>query len=65
MANFELARPAPFGAITIYRTVDTVFTAISAVLEWNQSRKTRQMLHNLSDELLLDIGLCRGDVERF
>lgn len=65
MANYDLARPAPFGAVTVYRTIESVSAVYSTIAGWNAARKTRQALASLSDEMLDDIGLNRGDVENF
>ena len=65
MANYDLARPAPFGAITVFRVIDGVASMVYSVGEWNRSRKTRAMLSKLSDETLADIGLTRAGIDRF
>lgn len=39
--------------------------AIAAVIEWHEARLTRQALSKLTPEILDDIGLSRGDIERF
>ena len=44
---------APFHALA------TAFTT------WNNSRATRRALYALTDRELDDIGLCRGDIDRF
>ncbi len=46
------ARPAGFG-----------FSLWSALTAWNDARRTRNALHELSDYELNDIGLCRGDID--
>jgi uncharacterized protein YjiS (DUF1127 family) len=56
-------RPAPLGAITTYRFIQTVSAALAAVAAWNDARITRKALARLSDHELDDIGLCRGDIE--
>ena len=63
MAAFETTRPAPFGAIAIFRAVQFVSNALIAVAGWNDARVTRNALGKLSDRELDDIGLCRGDIE--
>lgn len=63
MAAFDTSRPTyavghkGFGAI-----FTSVFAALSS---WNDARMTRNALNELSDHELDDIGLTRGDVERF
>lgn len=63
MAATETTRPAPFGAITTYRFVQTLDRTISLFAAWNDARATRKALSKLSDRELDDIGLCRGDIE--
>ncbi len=63
MAAFETTRPAPFGAISIFRTVQFVSNSFIAFSNWNDARVTRNTLAKLSDRELDDIGLCRGDIE--
>lgn len=63
MAAFETTRPAPFGAISIFRTVSFISDVYAAVAGWNDARVTRKALSKLSDRELDDIGLCRGDIE--
>ncbi len=63
MAAVETTRPAPFGAITTYRTINAVTNAFGMLAAWNDARVTRKALNKLSDRELDDIGLCRGDIE--
>ena len=63
MAAVETTRPAPLGAITTYRTINSLSNAIAAFQAWNDARVTRNALSKLSDRELDDIGLCRGDVD--
>ncbi len=63
MAAIETSRPAPFGAITTYRTVNALTNAVGVFKVWNDARITRKALSKLSDRELDDIGLCRGDIE--
>ncbi len=63
MAAVETTRPAPFGAITTYRTINAVTNAFATLAAWNDARVTRKALNKLSDRELDDIGLCRGDIE--
>ncbi|NBE07731.1 DUF1127 domain-containing protein [Paragemmobacter ruber] len=63
MAAFETTRPAPFGAISIFRAVQFISNAYIAFSNWNDARVTRNTLAKLSDRELDDIGLCRGDIE--
>lgn len=63
MATYETSRAAPFGAITVFRMVQAVGTAATALQAWNSARVTRNALSKLSNRELDDIGLCRGDIE--
>ena len=63
MAATETTRPAPFGAISTYRTVQFFGSIYDTVAGWNDARVTRKALSRLSDRELDDIGLCRGDIE--
>lgn len=37
--------------------------ALASIIAWNDARVTRNVLSQLSDRELEDIGLCRGDIE--
>jgi uncharacterized protein YjiS (DUF1127 family) len=63
MATFETTRPAPFGAETTFRIVSYVDSVITALVDWNNKRVTRDALSRLSDRELTDIGLTRADVD--
>lgn len=63
MAAYESSRAAPFGAISIFRTVQFITEVLANLSAWNDSRITRNALGKLSDRELDDIGLCRGDLE--
>ena len=63
MAAYETTRTAPFGAIAIFRFVQSVNDKAAALAAWNDARITRKALGKLSDRELDDIGLCRGDIE--
>jgi uncharacterized protein YjiS (DUF1127 family) len=63
MAAVETTRPAPFGAITTYRAITSLSSAIAVLTSWNDARVTRKALNKLSDRELDDIGLCRGDID--
>ncbi len=64
MAAFETNRPAPVGALSIFRAVNGVGSMFSTLSAWNDARITRKALGKLSDRELDDIGLCRGDVDQ-
>lgn len=63
MAAYETSRPAPFGAISIFRAVQGVSSFFEMMSAWNDARVTRKALSKLTDRELDDIGLCRGDIE--
>lgn len=63
MSSFETSSVAPFGAVTLYRFVQSVGVAVEAMQAWNSARITRKSLNRLSNRELDDIGLCRGDIE--
>ncbi|NEY90988.1 DUF1127 domain-containing protein [Tabrizicola oligotrophica] len=63
MAAYETSRAAPFGAIAIFRFVQSLNDKTAALAAWNDARVTRKALGKLSDRELEDIGLCRGDIE--
>jgi len=63
MAAYETSRAAPFGAISIFRFVQSLSNVGSAFSAWNDARMTRNALGKLSDRELDDIGLCRGEIE--
>ncbi len=56
MASYEIARPAPFGAITIHRVVSRIDASLRSLRLWNGARRTRNAMSALSPELLEDIG---------
>jgi uncharacterized protein YjiS (DUF1127 family) len=63
MAAYETSRPAPFGAISIFRLVQGFGAVFASLAAWNDARMTRKALSRLTDRELDDIGLCRGDIE--
>ncbi|HSF93561.1 MAG TPA: DUF1127 domain-containing protein [Thermohalobaculum sp.] len=54
---------APFGAITAHRIVTGFESALAALREWNETRRTIAILRALNADQLEDIGLSRADVE--
>ncbi|GEM_PF-874104 len=55
----------PFGAVTIYSTINAVEAFVDAVQTWNARRITRNTLVRLSDTQLNDIGLTFKDIRNF
>jgi uncharacterized protein YjiS (DUF1127 family) len=63
MAAFDTSRPT---YAVGHKGLGAIFTSVFAALSaWNDARLTRNALSALSDHELEDIGLTRGDVERF
>ena len=54
---------APFGAITIYRTVAKAAALRTAFNNWRKIRNTRNELYSLSDDVLRDIGISRWEID--
>ena len=63
MAAYETSRAAPFGAISIFRFVQSLGEATTRFSAWNDARVTRKALSKLTDRELDDIGLGRGAAE--
>lgn len=63
MAAQMTTRPAPLGAITAFKVINTITVIAEMIATWNDARMTRHALGKLSDRELDDIGLCRGDIE--
>lgn len=63
MAAILTSRAAPFGAISVFRFVQSVSNVAGTFTTWNSARVTRNALSKLSNRELDDIGLCRGDIE--
>ena len=63
MATYETSRPAPLGAISVIRLVQSARGAAGKFQTWNSGRATRNALSKLSNRELDDIGLCRGDID--
>jgi len=63
MATFETTRPAPFGAVTVFRAVSAVDTLREKLIHWNNKRSTQAALSKLSSYELNDIGLTIADVD--
>ncbi|MEM9010346.1 MAG: DUF1127 domain-containing protein [Pseudomonadota bacterium] len=63
MAQIHVTRPAPFGALTVARTIAAFERGLESYRGWRQAARTAQDLHALSDRQLDDIGLFRGEIE--
>ena len=55
---------APLGAASILHVVDAFIRVFDFGVQWNDSRKTRKALYELSDAQLDDIGLTRADIKK-
>lgn len=63
MAAIDTTRTA-YGSTGLLGRIGALFSAaIGAFATWNDARATRNVLSDLSDRELADIGLCRGDIE--
>lgn len=63
MALLDTSRTA-FGSNSAVSSVTRFLAAaVNAIVDWNDSRVTRNALSALTDRELEDIGLCRGDIE--
>lgn len=65
MTTIIATNAAPYGAITTYRAIHAVETAVSSIKFWNSKRKTYNQLNALTSRELDDIGLSRTDIEYF
>ena len=55
---------APLGAVSVLRLVDGIFNLKANLAEWNEARKTRNALRQLSAAQLDDIGLSYADISK-
>lgn len=63
MAAFDTTGTT-YGATGLIGRIGTAISASAAsIVQWNDTRMTRNSLSALSDRELTDIGLCRGDIE--
>ncbi|MGH1464060.1 MAG: DUF1127 domain-containing protein [Cognatishimia sp.] len=62
MASHAFAAKAPFGAVETLREFTLVSEIKNALAAWYSKHQTRQVLLDLSDERLEDIGVCRADL---
>ncbi|SCZ72456.1 DUF1127 domain-containing protein [Epibacterium ulvae] len=54
---------APFGAVNEIRSVSFFSSLVQAVVSWNDARKTRNALSELTKAQLEDIGLTEYHIE--
>jgi uncharacterized protein YjiS (DUF1127 family) len=63
MTTITQVTAAPFGAITTYRAIHAIETALDSLIAWKMNRKTYMKLNALDTRTLEDIGLSRTDVD--
>ena len=54
---------APFGAISAYRAINAIESALNNLIAWNTKRKAHAQLTALDTRSLDDIGVSRADVD--
>ncbi len=63
MAALDHTRVAS-GSFGLFGRIGAFFASVvTAVVDWNEARMTRNALNQLSNRELDDIGLCRGDID--
>lgn len=63
MAVLDNTRVAT-GSFGLFGRIGAFFASVThAVIDWNNARVARNVLSDLTDRELEDIGLCRGDIE--
>ena len=63
VAIMNIAKPAPFGAITAFRVIHALEAVKNNFVTWNAKRNTYKQLSVLSTRELEDIGLSRVELE--
>lgn len=63
MAAIDTSRTAFGSASVAMRPSKWIQALVSAVVDWNDARVTRNTLSALTDRELEDIGLVRGDID--
>ncbi|WP_299943662.1 DUF1127 domain-containing protein [uncultured Ruegeria sp.] len=64
MAALDTTRTTTGSFGLVGRIGATFASVVSTVAEWNDARVTRNVLNDLTDRELADIGLCRGDIHQ-
>lgn len=62
MASHAIAAKVPFGAVNSLREYSLVSEIIAGFVSWYEKHKTRELLLELTDDQLDDIGLTRKDI---
>jgi len=60
MAYFDPTRPAPFGALTVYRVVHVLDSLRMSYQDWRRARAAAKVLRQQADEQLDDMGFPRA-----
>lgn len=63
MALIDMGRTSGHTSSLVDTIRNLVHTASVTVADWNDTRRTRQLLSQLSAHELDDIGLTRGDID--
>ncbi len=63
MTNITSTHAAPFGAITTFRAIHAVETAINSLIAWDANRQTNKELNALTLRQLDDIGLAPVELQ--
>ena len=63
MTTITATHAAPFGAITTFRAIHAVETAINSLIAWNANRQTNKALNALTLRQLDDIGLAPKELQ--
>ena len=63
MAAIDTSRTAFGSASVAMRPGKWIQALVTAVVDWNDARVTRDALNALTDRELEDIGLVRGDID--
>jgi len=64
MAIIETSRSVPLGAVSTFRIVTLIDTAVNNVMSAYRAHQTQKSLQSLSNAQLDDIGVERGTIER-
>ncbi|MFK5998398.1 MAG: DUF1127 domain-containing protein [Rhodobacterales bacterium] len=63
MATIIATNAAPFGAITTFRAIRAVESAVNGLIAWNAKRITFKQLNALSIHELEDIGITEATLK--
>ena len=63
MAIIDTSRPAPFGAVSTYRIVNTIDNVAANIISGYRAKKNEKALQSLSNAQLEDIGITRAQIQ--